>query len=465
MTVVAQGAAIFSGGVLRDEPKAVPERSGVNDVRVELRFDPVSEDLEALVGGRIVGPVPTLAFTVEIERTDGRWSSSRIPVANGTFVTTVSLEPRSANSFNVRVFDPGGLPVRGASSEFAITHGIVVDEPPLSRPLGVAVEENEGPPRTKVLIEHGARLPATGRHSFRTTRALVPGQTGGINLHIVEGSSSRADRNDHVGFIRLDGRNVQRPVPVSSEVDITLSVDPSRRLSVEAFVPLLDETFRLTVSDMNRPTPDLATLRQQLEVEEERLSRVGAVASLGEAPSLVRDTHHALQEAEQGDQDAAMKAQRRLRELQTQLDSASDVAELPLLEAQWRDTLPRVREMLAEYSDPSRQQRLVILEREGDEAIAAANPAQLRQRIEDLSQLYWGILTEQDGWWIGFYQHLVERQEEMADQPTARMVVQQGRAALNMHDFEALRKACRTLWELLPATGDSKGLPDVGIRA
>lgn len=160
-----------------------------------------------------------------------------------------------------------------------------------------------------------------------------------------------------------------------------------------------------------------------------------------------------------------MKAQRRLRELQTQLDGVADRAELPLLEAQWRDMLPKVGEVLVDYGDASKQQRLQALERDTHAAIAAANAAQLRQRVDDLNSLYWGVLMEQDGWWIGFYQHLVEHQEELSDHLRAHVLIQQGRHALDTHDFESLRNACRTLWQLMPSGNDGKGLPDVGIRA
>lgn len=330
------------------------------------------------------------------------------------------------------------------------------------------MEGGDGEPKTLVLLRHGVRLPASKQHILKTTRALTPGQAAGINIHVVEGEAARADRNDHVGYVRLDGRDTHRPLPVGSEVDVTLSVDTSRRLKVQAFVPMLDRTFDLAIEDVNRPTPNLDVLERQLKYEEEeRLAKLSRLGETRDVSAAVADVRRALDEARSGDQDAALRAQRRLRELQSDLDAVESAAGIDLLDARWRDAVSKARAALGDFGSPNDRQRLLILEREGNEALAGRQRAQLQERVTQVEQLCWNTLMAQPGWWIGLYQQLVEMQDAMPDTATARLLIPQGRRALERQDFEELQQVCRRLWDLLSesARGDAAhSLPDVAVR-
>lgn len=466
MTVVAQGAALFAGSVWREGLPATRLADAPSGLIVNLKYEPVSEQTEVLVGGRLEG-VTRSQLVLQIERSDGGWSSGRLPITNSTFVAEVILARRSLSTFRLRVFDGTGTELPIEPNEFAITNGLVVDEPPLSKSLGVAVVGAADEPYTRVLLSRGTHLPATAKGRFETVHALVPGQRPGINIHVVEGEAPRADRNDHVGYIRLDGTNVTRPLPPGTQVDITIKVDTSRRLSVEAFVPLLDETYELTVENVDRPIPRVEVLEQLLEAEQERLQRIGAVASVGEASGQIGDVQRAIDEARVGDLESAARAQRLLRQIQAELDRVQNAADLPLLQAEWRDLLPRTRDLLSEYGEPAQRQQLLALEGEGEASAQSGDQTLLRHHFEQLRDLYWSVLMAQTGWWIGLYQDLSEHQEQMTDPATARVLFQEGRRALDRQDFDSLRRACSRLWELLPQNGRGQmthGLPDVGVR-
>lgn len=464
MTVVAQGAAIYAGSVLRAQNSSKSFHVPRVSIQVLLRYNPVSDDTEAPVGGRFNG-ADRSGLAVQLDRSDGGWASGRVPVTNGTFVTKVSLSPSQVNTFRLRLFDGTGAELEVDPNQFVIRHGLSVDDPPLSRSLGVAVDDGSGEAATLCLLKHGTRLPATQKYTLWTIRPVYPGRPDGINVHVVEGESRRADRNDHVGHIRLDGTNIPRTLPAGSEIEIKFSVDTSRRISVEAFVPLVDETYKLSIQDVNRSIPDVAVLEHQLRIEQQRLEEISQVSSTAGPSSKAEEVNRALEEARCGDEEAAVKAQRFLHELQTGVDDIKVVADLPLLRSEWYELLPKAESLIAEYGEPSVKQRLPVLRREGEEAMAEGNQVRLRQRIDQLNQVYLSTMFAQDGWWIGFYQHLVERQGDMSDSATAGLLVQEARRALDRQDFEMLRRTCWRLWELLPNTTREGGLPDVGVRA
>ena len=58
---------------------------------VQLSYPNVTDDTEAIVGGRFGDPPENV--TVELRRSDGGWASGRVPVAEGAFMTRVALVP------------------------------------------------------------------------------------------------------------------------------------------------------------------------------------------------------------------------------------------------------------------------------------------------------------------------------------------------------------------------------------
>jgi molecular chaperone DnaK len=464
MTVVARGAALFSGTVFREVrsgPAAPPDA-----VDVALTFEPVVEDAEVLVGGAVAALAGHGGATAEVRRADGAWSSGRLPLAEGRFVVTAPLAGRGANAFELRAFRSDGTAVPLSPSSFTARRGVTAERPPLSRSLSVAVEDAGEHPRARRVIERGARLPAISRLTLRTTRPLAPGQPAAITVYVVEGEADRADRNDHVGHVRIDGSSIRRVLPVGSEVELRLRVDESRQLDIAAYIPLLDESFPLVIPDVNRPVPDAAFLEAQLQVERHRVAELADAEARAAAWRLVGEAERSVAEAPL-DHDAALRAQRRLRELQTAVDEASNGSELVRLQAEWRELTPLAGAVLAEHGDAGEREELRTIQAQGRDALAGEHLDGLRLGVDRLRALVSTVQRRQPGWWVGLYQHLAGRQGEMTDPATAAFLVQQGRAALDAQDLPGLRQVCQRLWQFLPAPSRAR-LPaglDPGVRA
>src|SRR5262249_50701729 len=139
--------------------------------KVALRFPPITPDAEVVVGGKFNVPL-SQPFYVQLERGDGGWQTGRIPLTDGTFITTVIVRPDGKSTFRVRLFDGTGSEMSAEPNEFTVTHGLAADHPPLSRSLGVAVDEGGSEPSTLVLLPRGTQLPANRQHVLRTTREV-----------------------------------------------------------------------------------------------------------------------------------------------------------------------------------------------------------------------------------------------------------------------------------------------------
>jgi len=462
MTVVARGAALYASSQVLQREGAASLRAG--EISVDLKFPPVSDDETVMVGGRVD---QAEKVQLQLMRVDGGWTSPQIPIENGTFVARVLLVPGKSNEFSISMVDERGTRLPVAPDRFTIRHGVTVEHAPLSRTIGVAVEgENEA--RMLPLLLHGTSLPATVRHSFYTTRALSPGQTEGINIHLLEGEASRADRNDHLGMIRIDGTSLTRPLPMGSEVEVTLSIDESRHLFVKAFISVLDSTIPLRITEHERKAPDPEVIQRQVRAEQQRLSNSPGLVDDSEAEQLRVQLHDALEQLNSRAADASFQAQQRLRTVQVKVDQAADAAEVPLLKSQIAEWLTHTEEQ-AEFphATDSHRTQLALLRPEIEAAMKAGNGGQLRQKLEQLQSLYWAIRTQHRGFWIGYYQHLVERHEQMSDPTSAALIIRSGSSALEQQDFGRLRQICFQLSALLPKDDDSgfpESLADVKIR-
>ena len=66
---------------------------------------------------------------------------------------------------------------------------------------------------------------------FQTVQPLRVGQNGElIRIPIVEGENELADRNRLIDTIEIKASNIRREVPTGSEIELTLSIDTSRKI-------------------------------------------------------------------------------------------------------------------------------------------------------------------------------------------------------------------------------------------
>ena len=347
MTAVARGAAIYAS------TQEIPEELVDDDVElsvdattVKLEYERVSKLTTCFVAGKVEGPaVEEGGLNVQVSRSDGRWSSSMLPVGeDGFFETDLVLVDDGKpcmSKFTTRVLDSSGRIV------------VSVDEPEiwfrypegkarLANSLRVAVAGNN----TEVLVKQGAGLPAEGWERFVTQKPLRQGSGDDVlDIPVVEGvthlfgeEDDHADCNVHVGTLTIHGddERVRLDVPRDSEIEVTVRQDSSREVRCVAYIPLLDEEFEATISresfDVDREGVEqrFNALREQLgEVEE--LNRKVPVAGLEEKIETIRRLHTVeeiakeLERAKQGETDAFHRAYRRVMELAGAMNQISEM--------------------------------------------------------------------------------------------------------------------------------------------
>src|SRR5262249_3753612 len=128
-------------------------------LRLKLAYSPVSQDTETDVAGKLEDAGDLSHARVEISRTDAGWTSGKLVLTNNAFMASVVLNDRAVNEFQIRVSDNTGNILKVEPDTFAITHGPMVEDAPLSRAISLGLSDNT----THILIRKGTTVPCQGR--------------------------------------------------------------------------------------------------------------------------------------------------------------------------------------------------------------------------------------------------------------------------------------------------------------
>jgi molecular chaperone DnaK len=471
LTVVARGAAIFSGTQRFQRPRG-PVVEGT--CRLALEYQPVGADPEPLVGGVVqrAEGTPAAGCAIEFVNDESRppWRSPRLQLpANGSFMTNLFAERGRRNTFRISLFDATGSPLLVQPDSLSYTIGMSITDPPLMHSVGVALANNE----MEWLIEKGTPLPARRRCRLRTATEVKAGQPGHVlHIPVMEGQNPRADRNQQIGMLAIDAATVKRSIPVGSEVEVTIEIDGSRLMKAKAYLPILDEEFEKVISyeDYRKKAKDAGQLREEVDRQRKRLEEarqsVEQTADAGARAALDQiEREQMLQEVESSlgaaaaDRDAADKCQSRLLDLKAGVDRVEEALEWPRLVAQATKEIEEERNIVnnAVFEATEDEKRAFrTLEKEIHEAMEHRDPDLLRRKVQEMDRLGVIIVVRQPGWWAGRFRHLRDKRGMMTDPGQADAAFRRGQQAIDSNDVEGLKSAVRELVGLLPAGDEDR---------
>jgi molecular chaperone DnaK len=463
MTIVAKGAALFAATQRLEEPSVTTAPPG-GALVLELEYQPVGNDPEPLVGGRIRADGKGSDFTgytiefVGAEAHPPRRSGQIRLASRGNFITNLWAEAGRTSTFLIELRDSQGRQVKTTPDRLTYTLGAVASDPPLIHSLGVATADNE----MDVFLPKGTALPARKRKTHRTAVYARSGQAGDVlRLPVVEGENlRRADRNRLIGTLVIPADRLPRDLPALSEVEISMAIDASRLLTATAYIPLLDQEFDQIIR-FDQSEPDVGKMRKEVAEEKRRLADVrekaGELDSAAARAVLRRiDEERLLAEldsslaAAPGDADAANKCQGRLLDLKSTIDEAEFALEVPVLVEKADSEWAELSALLEAHGDSDDKQRAETLGEGLSEAKRLRDPERLwgvRTKLKDeITRLKW----QQPAYLRRLLDLLEELGDSMRDGPLADQLFDRARQARGAGDLAALRGALNQLIGLLP---------------
>ena len=467
MTVVAQGAAIYAASQRHENPSpSTGVRAGYD---VALDYKPVGAEPEFLVGGTVRGPegTPEPGLTIEFANPTAQppWSGGRIALAStGTFMAQLWAQGRGIrNKYSVELRDASGSLLLALPDHVTYMIDVEMADPQLLQSLGVALRNNE----VDLFFKKGDTLPAKKGKVFRVAVDVKRGLAGSaIRIPLIEGENPRADRNQEIGCVVIESSRLTRDVPAGSEIEVTIHMDKSRVMKINAFLHLNDQEFdeALSYDNYQKEASNTAALQASFEREKRRLDEARKKAlETGDAAAITalrpidteripHDVESALAAAN-GDPDAAAKAQKRLLDLRIALDSVEDALEWPALVARAEKEIGVERSIVDDVQHKATAEErasFIRLEKETRNAIANRDKGTLKGRVDELDRLGLLIVIRSPGFWVGRLHHLEGRRHQMTSPTQADGFLTLGRRAIGNNDLDGLKAAVLQLEGLLP---------------
>ena len=458
MTIVARGAALFAAS--QRVPQSVSPRSAKGTLRLKLAYSPVSQDTETDVAGKLEDAGDFSHARVEISRVDGGWNSGKLALTNNAFMASVVLNDRTVNEFQIRIFDKTGNALRVEPENFAITHGPMVEDAPLSRAISLGLSDNT----THVLIRKGATVPCQGRTrrgEIVTAHEVSKGEmTDVLNIPLLQGENDRSDRNREIGTLRISGKDISRTLPAGSDVEIVADVDRDFKVKVNAFIPLLNQGFPMIFGDTIAPLPRVEDMQADLDAEKQRLALLGEHQNstddsagrqqVGEVATTVKELEGQLEKAKVKDPDAAERVRRGIEELKARVDLIEETQKWPTL----LNRLEEVKRVTGEAVQGSNEgkdvERVERILAEATSAVALKDHRKLEKAISSLESLTWEIWARQDDFWVASFQNVSKYASKLIDRQRGNSLIEEGALAIERADFASLRSIVRELWALVP---------------
>lgn len=366
MTVVAKGAALYASTVnVSDE--IIEKGRDKTKIQLGLGYEPTTVENEEFVTIKILkdktkGAIPEKCFA-EVVRTDKAWSSGKVQIDESGEVVEVKLNEGKANAFNVFVYNEQGDLIPSEPNDFTIIQGSKVGSATLPYNIGIEIKSKAS---GKIVfrpikgLEKNQTTPATGiANGLKTQKQINPGsKTDFIKIPVYQGDygseGSRAIYNEHVFDVIISGEQLPSLLPEGSDVDLTLKVDKSERVTISAFFPYLNFTEEVVIPETVQKEIDAKWLETEISKAKQTLNNIkqeGAFADKDTLKKLSNELAELEKLLEQGRSDYDRKKQiiDNLRRSLRKLDDIQDSTEWPKTEEEFKDAFYKLEETFKQF--------------------------------------------------------------------------------------------------------------------
>lgn len=462
MTAVAKGAALFASGI----DSEVREEIAVGTVALDLTYEansvqPMQYVTVQLDKNESTGNVPERIF-IELVRSDNGWSSGKVEIGDIGDVIECKLMEGKNNAFRVLAYDDKGRTIPCFPDEINIMQGIVVGNAVL--PYNISIEVHDTGLEKNIIkyvkgLEKNQQLPATGAlNGLKTRNQLRPGMEEDTIVipiyqseHNAEGTS--AVHNDHVFDVVITGDEVGQLIPVGSDIDITIKVDSSQMLRLEAFFPVSGETVEKEVEIAARSVISAYEVEKLKEAANNKLRALKSSPSISsgetaEAEKLISDINNRF-DGEKSSEDGRMHLQADIRRAFLKMEEVEKSHEWESLEAEIREEFDRLEKANNELGNKYDNQ-VAAVRSQVDLAIRSKDVRQGRAALDEINSLFIAVTLIYQ--LIGFIEYNSKNfgSVQWKDANRARQLLQQGKeiAATNPSE-SALHPIVRSVIDLM----------------
>ena len=273
-------------------------------------------------------------------------------------------------------------------------------------------------------------------------------------LEAFGGNAGRlADHNLKLGELILTSDGLRRDLPLGSEIEITISAKEPGALKVEAYVPLLDESFSVKLEYDRKAASTENDLRNEFKKEKERvddiLRRANAENSdLAEKiDGIIRDINSKWDTV--GSVEGSKQIEARIIEMRVILDDLEESAKFPEKVEEIKGRIEDIEECSSEMNSAQRGELRGIKDRLA-QIEAKKSISELERFKEDVLNLWREVYVDRFDFWAGNLAYLYKTRNRLPNTQEVTRLFDQGARAMEMKDKESVRRCVIRLWDLSP---------------
>jgi molecular chaperone DnaK len=471
MTVVSKGAALFASTVDVSDEIREQERDKTK-IQFKFGYDATTVEEEIPIAVNILedkteGEIPEKVF-VDIVRNDKAWSSGKTEIDDKGDIIEVKLNSGKANAFNVFAYNEQGDLLPSEPSDFTIIQGSKIGSATLPYFFGLEIKSRASGKvvfRSIKGLEKNQSTPATGTtNGLKTQKQIRPGiKEDSLKIPIYQGEhgadGTRAIHNEHVYDVIITGEDLPKLLPEGSDVDLTVKVDKSERISLSAFFPILDYTHEIEVpSDTTQKEINANWLDSEINKAQQTLNLIkqeGVYSDQEKLDKLDTEISETKKRLENGKGDTSEKSGclNDLRKSLKNLDEIQASSEWPKTEEELKDVFYRLEKTNKQFGNEKTNGIVEQLKEQIQDVIKEKNVRVAQEMIDNMRQMDFAIRSSRIEFWIGYIHHFNDSFDMMdwKDRDRAKSLISEGfNLIANNPTMEGIRQIIQELYKLLP---------------
>jgi molecular chaperone DnaK len=309
-------------------------------------------------------------------------------------------------------------------------------------------------------LEKNQNLPAKGKDSYKTSQDLRPGRgDDALRVIIYEGEESDVGTNPDlctpIATGKITGEDLSGLVPENSQLELTINMDSSRRVSGSVFFKHTDDDIDIQFEQLRDKIPSREYLdelinkgRATLTIDEDELF----ASNEEKVEKLISQLDELQNKLDEGgaDDDIRMQTNSNLRKLLKAINQLELDAEWPKVAKEIQETLKTLNDIQAQYGNEETKKLVSDLKSRAETVIAEKATRLGRKLIKDIGSLEFNLLRRDPNFYIGILSQLDRNFEmhEWKNPSQARQLLESAKRSIAARDFtvESLDEQTRGIY-------------------